>query len=64
MKQHAKPARHEGRRKPFKEEHQMVIACGTLIALLAMGIWVVGTYVPMAPLPGKPVNASIKAGPR
>ena len=39
------------RRKPLSEERQLEIACGTFIAALFLGIWLVSRFVPMAPLP-------------
>ncbi len=54
MSAQAKPA-HKKRRKPISETHQTLIA-GTATVLLIAGLIVVfGVYVPMQPLPDKPL---------
>lgn len=42
------------KRKPWKEAHQTALTCSVFVALVAIAIYVLGTYVPMAPLTDKP----------
>lgn len=42
--------KHAKTRKPWKEAHQMALSCSILVALIFATVFIVGTYVPQAPL--------------
>ncbi len=46
--------RHKSKRQSLRDRYPIGVPCGVLIAIIAAAIYVVGTYVPKAPLSATP----------